>query len=90
MIKRYTLLCAERKGVTPYAHTTRCKLCFIASKSFDTNSPEGLQKALVWLRTTDGDNLMYGEPTGDDFDKMVGEMRRPMLIKRVIKNLTLS
>jgi len=68
-------------------------LAFLASKGFDTNSPEELQKALVWLHTTDGDNLMYGEPTGDDFDKIVGEMRRPMLIESVekaIKNLALS
>ena len=66
-------------------------LAFLQSKGFDTNSPESLKKALTWLRTTDGDNLMYGEPTGDDFDKMVGEMRRPMLIdsvERAIKKLT--
>lgn len=68
-------------------------LAFIASKGFDTNSPESLKKALAWLRTTDGDNLMYGEPTGDEFDKIVGEMRRPMLIEsveRALKKLTLS
>ena len=68
-------------------------LAFIASKGFDTNFAESLKKGLAWLRTTDGDNLMYGEPTGDDFDKMVGEMRRPMLIEsveRAIKNLSLS
>lgn len=68
-------------------------LTFLQSKGFDTSSPESLQKALTWLRTTDGDNLMYGEPTGDDFDKMVGEMRRPMLIESVktaINKLTLS
>lgn len=68
-------------------------LIFIASKGFDTSTETGLKKALTWLRTTDGDNLMYGEPTGDDFDKMVGEMRRPMLIEsveRAIKQMTLS
>ena len=68
-------------------------LAFIASKGFDTSSSISLQKALTWLRTTDGDSLMYGEPTGDDFDKIVGEMRRPMLIEsveRAIKNLALS
>ncbi|MBQ8921749.1 MAG: hypothetical protein IJ060_06265 [Oscillospiraceae bacterium] len=68
-------------------------LAFLQSKSFDTNSPESLEKALSWLRTTDGDNLMYGEPSGDDFDKMVGEMRRPMLIdsvERAIKQMALS
>ena len=50
-------------------------LTFLQSKGFDTSSQSGLEKALVWLRTTDGDNLMYDEPTGEDFDKMVGEMR---------------
>ena len=66
---------------------------FIASKGFDTSSLEGLQKALVWLHTTDADNLIYGEPSGDEFDFMVGEMRRSMLINSVetaIAELTLS
>lgn len=75
-------------------HTQRdANLTFLHSKGFDTNSPESLKKALTWLRTTDGDNLMYGEPTGDDFDKMVSEMRGPMLIEsveRAIKQMTLS
>jgi len=68
-------------------------LTFLQSKGFDTSTQSGLKKALTWLRTTDGDNLMYGEPTGDEFDKIVGEMRRPMLIESVekaIKNLALS
>ena len=68
-------------------------LTFLQSKGFDTSTETGLKKALSWLHTTDGDNLMYGEPTGDDFDKMVGEMRRPMLIEsveRAIKQMTLS
>jgi len=43
-------------------------LTFIASKGFDTESLEDLQKALVWLHTVDADNLMYGEPRGDEFD----------------------
>lgn len=58
-------------------------LTFLQSKGFDTNSAESLKKGLAWIRTTDGDNLMYGQPSGDDFDKMVGEMRRPMLIESV-------
>ena len=58
---------------------------FIASKGFDTKSLDGLKKALAWLKTTNGDNLMYGDPTGDKFDIMVGEMRRPMLIDTVEK-----
>lgn len=49
-------------------------LTFIASKGFDTESLEGLQKALAWLQTADADNFMYGEPSGNEFDIMVGEM----------------
>ena len=56
---------------------------FIASQGFDTSSLEGLQKALVWLNTTVDYNLIYGEPSGDEFDIMVGEMRRPVLIESV-------
>ena len=46
-------------------------LNFLQSKSFDTSSLPSLRQALAWLRTTDGDNLMYGEPSGEEFDKMV-------------------
>ena len=56
---------------------------FLTSKGFDIKSPDDLIKALHWLQVADGDDLMYGEPSGDDFDKMVGEMRRPMLIETV-------
>ena len=51
-------------------------LTFLSSKGFDTSSLSSLKKALVWLRTTDGDNLMYGKGAGDEFDKMVGERVR--------------
>lgn len=42
-------------------------LTFLQSKGFDTStfSLASLKKALTWLRTTDGDNLMHGEGTGD-------------------------
>ena len=68
-------------------------LTFISSKGFDVYTTEGLNKALHWLKTADADNLMYGEPSGDEFDIMVGEMRRPMLISSVeaaIAGLSLS
>ena len=68
-------------------------LTFISSKGFDVYTADGLNKALHWLQTVDADNLMYGEPSGDEFDSMVGEMRRPMLISSVeaaINTLTLS
>ena len=58
-------------------------LTFISSKGFDVFTVDGLNKALHWLQTADADNLMYGEPSGDEFDIMVGEMRRPMLIASV-------
>ena len=63
-------------------------LTFIESKGFDTYTKEGLNKALKWLKTEDADNLMYGEPSGDEFDIMVGEMRRPMLISSVEHAIT--
>lgn len=68
-------------------------LTFISSKGFDVYTADGLNKAFHWLKTADADNLMYGEPSGDEFDIMVGEMRRPMLINSVeaaINALTLS
>lgn len=58
-------------------------LTFISSKGFDVFTVDGLNKALHWLQTADADNLMYGEPSGDEFDIVVGEMRRPMLIASV-------
>jgi len=68
-------------------------LTFISSKGFDVYTADSLNKALHWLKTADADNLMYGEPSGDEFDIMVGEMRRPMLINSVeaaIAELSLS
>ena len=63
-------------------------LTFINQKGFDTTSLDGLKKALYWLQTTDADKLMHGEGTGDPFDIMVGEMRRPMLINSVEHAIT--
>ena len=56
---------------------------FIESKGFDVTTKKGLQKALLWLETTNPDNLMYGEPTGDPFDIQMGSLRRGMLIESV-------
>lgn len=58
-------------------------LTFIESKGFDVYDLKGLHAALKWLKTVDADKLLYGEPTGNEFDIMVGEMRRPMLISSV-------
>ena len=63
-------------------------LTFLHLKGFDTNTLAGLNQALHWLKTTDADCLMHGEGTGDPFDVMVGEMRRPMLINSVEEAIT--
>ena len=63
-------------------------LTFLHLKGFDTNTLKGLNKALHWLKTADADCLMHGEGTGDPFDIMVGEMRRPMLINSVEEAIT--
>ncbi|WP_024860092.1 hypothetical protein [Ruminococcus flavefaciens] len=58
-------------------------LTFIESKGFDVYTIDGLYEALKWLKSVDADNLLYGAPSGNEFDIMVGEMRRPMLISSV-------
>ena len=60
---------------------------FIESKGFDIKSLDAINKALEWMKTTHGDNLMYGDPTGEEFDIMMGELRRPMLIDSVEKEI---
>ena len=55
-------------------------LRFIASNGFDVTSDTDLYKALEWVKNSSGDNLVWGEPTGDPFDMALGELRRPMLI----------
>ena len=44
---------------------TEADIMFFESKGFDVKTSEGLKKALKWLRTSDADNLMFGEPTGE-------------------------
>ena len=61
-------------------------ITFLQQKGFDTSSFAGLKKALTWLKNTDC--LMHGEGSGDPFDIMVGEMRRPMLIASVEAAIT--
>ena len=62
-------------------------LPLIKKKGFDITTTDGLEKALEWLQSTDPDNLMLGEPTGDPFDRQMGEFRRGMLIKTVEEEL---
>lgn len=66
---------------------TEADVTFFESKGFDVKTSEGLKKALKWLRNTDEDNLMFGEPTDDPFDIEMGELRRPMLIASCEKAL---
>ena len=61
-------------------------LTFIKTKGFDITT-DGLEKALEWLQSTDPDNLMLGEPTGDPFDRQMGEFRRGTLIETVEEEL---
>ena len=63
-------------------------LTFLNLKGFDTSTLIVLNAALHWLKTTEADCLMHGEGTGDPFDIMVGEMRRPMLIASVEEAIT--
>ena len=62
-------------------------LAYIKTKGFDTTTTDGLEKALEWLLSTDPDNLMLGEPTGDPFDRQMGEFRRGTLIETVEEEL---
>lgn len=79
---------AEALGMTPEQYFSemdeqRVNLDFLAHKGFDVKTAKGLMEAKAWLETADPDDLMYGEPTGDEFDIAVGSMRRGMLLKTV-------
>ena len=52
---------------------------FIQTKGFDITTTHGLEKALEWRHSSAPDNLMLGEPTGDLFDRQMGEFRRGIL-----------
>ena len=52
-------------------------------KNMYVDTVEDLEKAREWVSTTDPDNLMIGEPNGDSFDKMIGAIRRPMLLEAI-------
>lgn len=61
----------------------QANLEFISNKGFDADTAAGLKSALKWLKIVDGDELRYGEPDGDRFDRSAGELRRNMLIHSV-------
>jgi hypothetical protein len=61
----------------------QANLDFISYKGFDTDTVPGLKATLKWLKIADSDELLYGEPTGDPFDRTAGEPRRNMLIHSV-------
>lgn len=52
-------------------------------KGLMVDSVEDLEKAREWVRTTDPDNLMLGEPTGDPFDIYIGSLRRNLLLQAI-------
>ena len=52
-------------------------------KGMRVDTVEDLEKAREWVRTTNPDNLMIGEPTGDSFDITIGAIRRPMLLAAI-------
>jgi len=79
---------ANALGMTPEKYISKqdqhqLNLQFVASKGFDVKAQSGLEEALAWLKTTDPDNLLYGEPTGDPFDVRMGALRRSMLIETI-------
>lgn len=79
---------AKTLGMTPEQYISemdeqRVNLNFLAHKGFDVKTVKGLMEAKAWLETADPDDLMYGEPTGDEFDIAVGSMCRGMLLKTV-------
>lgn len=81
-------LMAKTLGMTPEQYISemdeqRVNLNFLAHKGFDVKTVKGLMEAKAWLETANPDDLMYGEPTGDEFDIAVGSMRRGMLLKTV-------
>ncbi len=79
---------AKALGMTPEQYISemdeqRVNLNFLAHKGLDVKTVKGLMEAKAWLETADPDDLMDGEPTGDEFDIAVGSMRRGMLLKTV-------
>ena len=59
---------------------TEADIMFFESKGFDVTTADGLMRAIEWVKITNADNLMFGEPTGDPFDIQMGELRRPVLL----------
>ena len=52
-------------------------------KGLKVDSVEELEKAREWVSTTNPDNLMLGEPTGDPFDIFIGSLRRGLLLEAI-------
>lgn len=82
---------ASLLGISPEKYIAQqdqdaANLAFLETKGF---SRKDLARAKKWVETTDPDNLMLGEPTGDPFDIAMGQMRRGMLLEtigRLMKN----
>lgn len=67
--------------------TIKNYLDFIEYKGFDIKSVEGLKSARIWLESAEPDELFYGDPTGDPMDICMGELRKPILINVVEKEI---
>ena len=58
-------------------------MVFERRKRFTHGYGGSLKKNRESLRTTDPDKVMIGEPNGDSFDRMIGAIRRPMLLEAI-------
>ena len=60
-----------------------------AEKGCNIDTPEGLQRTLAWVATTNPENLMIGESTGDSFDIYMGSIRREMLMDDIMLKIAM-
>ncbi len=79
---------AAALGLTPQEYISKMEqhevdLAFFKAKGFDPTTEEGLKKIKAWLETVDPDELMLGEPIGDEFDIAMGKVRRGPLLETV-------
>ena len=83
---------AEALGMTPEEYISemdqqRIHLSFLSSKGFDVKSQRGLADAKAWVTAANPDDLMLGDPNGDEFDIIMGEMRRGTLLKAIEREM---
>ena len=76
---------AAKAGISPMEFLNRQSedentIIFLESKGFNMDN---LEEAKKWVETTDPDNLLLGEGTGNPFDISMGQIRRGMLLKSI-------